>query len=116
MKMNVEKQSVKDWLATLDAASRGSHYGKLWKRVYSLSAVPSRRRTNINLYKIDKNSKEGDNVIVPGKVLSTGSMSHSISICAIEFSAEARKTLKDANCKVIDIKDMVKADRVHVIV
>jgi large subunit ribosomal protein L18e len=116
MRINVEKQSVKDWLAALDGASRGSHYGKLWKRVYSLSAVPSRRRTSINLYKIDKNSKEGDNVVVPGKVLSTGPITHSFSISAIEFSAEALRMLKDANCKVVDIKDMVKADKVHVIV
>lgn len=116
MKINVEKWSVKEWLAALDGASRGSHYSSLWKRVYALAAVPSRRRTNINLYKIDRHSKEGDNVVVPGKVLSTGPITHSFKISAIEFSAEALRALKDANCKVVDIREMVKADRVHVIV
>jgi large subunit ribosomal protein L18e len=116
MKINVEKKSVKDWLSVLDGAAKGSHYGKLWKRVHSLVEVPSRRRPSVNLYKIDMYTDEGDNVVVPGKVLSTGQLTHKFNIAAIEFSGGALKTLKEANCKVIDIKEMVKADNVHVIV
>jgi large subunit ribosomal protein L18e len=116
MKINVEKQNVKDWLSILDSAAKGSHYGKLWKRLHYLVAVPSRKRTSINLYKIDRYTKEGDNVVVPGKVLSTGQITHRFNIAAVEFSGGALKTLKEANCKIIDIKDMVKADKVHIIV
>ena len=116
MKINVEKQSVKEWLQTLESASKGERYAKLWKRLHSLVAVPARSRTSMNLYKIDKYSAEGDNVVVPGKVLSTGPITHKFNICAIEFSAGALKALKEADCKVVDIKDMIKAEKVHVLV
>ena len=116
MKMNVEKQSVKVWLSALESASKGQRYAKLWKKIYSLVAVPSRKRTTMNLYKIDRNSKEGDNVVVPGKVLSTGAITHKFSISAIEFSAGALKALKEADCKVVDIKEMINAEKVHVLI
>lgn len=107
---------MREWLSVLDGAARQQHYGKLWKRVHSLVAVPSRRRPAVNLKKISRYSKEGDNVIVPGKVLSMGPLEHRVNIAAIEYSAGALKTLREANCKILDIKDMVKAERIHVIV
>ncbi len=115
-KINVEKASVKEWMEALSAASRKEHYPKLWKRVHSLVAVPARRRASVNLYKIGKYTKEGDNVIVPGKVLSTGDIDHKITIAAIEFSEPALKSLKEANCKIVNIKDMIASKNIRVIV
>ena len=43
---------------------------------------------------------------MPGKVLGTGAMAHSVNIAAIDFSACA-KSLKDAKCKIVGIKDML---------
>lgn len=116
MKINVEKSNIKEWLNTLSAASKGQHYPKLWKRVYRLVGVPTRRRVEVNISKIELNTQDGDHVIVPGKVLSNGEMSHKVTIAAIEYSGPALKMLKDANCKIITIKEMINAEKVHVIV
>ena len=116
MKINVEKQSVKEWLDALESAAKGERYGKLWKRLHSLVAVPARRRTSINLYRISRHSKEGDNIVVPGKVLSMGPVTHSFNIAAIEFSAGAIKALGEANCKVLSINEMIKADKVRILI
>lgn len=116
MKINAEKSRVHEWLNTLSAASNGEHYPKLWNRVYRLVEVPARRRAAVNISKIDRITKDGDNVIVPGKVLSSGEMTHKVNIAAMEFSATALRALKDSNCKVVQLKDMVKAERVQVIV
>lgn len=116
MRSNAEKQEVNEWLAVLSDASRGKHYAGLWKRVHSMADVPSRRRCSVNIYKLNRHTKDGDNVIVPGKVLSVGSMDHKINVSAIEFSGQALRALKSANCKIVKISDMVKADRVNVIV
>lgn len=116
MKLNIERQDIKDWLQTLDSASRQDRYKRLWKRVYKMSAVPSRRRKSVNIYKINRYTREGDNVIVPGKVLSEGSMAHKVNICALEFSGKALETLKASNCKVSKLSDMVKADKIKIIV
>ena len=57
-----------------------------------LSEVPARSRKTVNLYKINKYSEEGDNIIVPGKVLGEGQMDHKINITAMEYSARALRT------------------------
>ena len=118
MKINAEKPVVKEWLATLSAAAKGERYQKLWKRIYRLVEVPARKRRSINISKLEITTKEGENVIVPGKVLSNGKISHRINIAAMEFSDSALKSLKDANCNVVSIKDMVsdKSRSVRVIV
>jgi large subunit ribosomal protein L18e len=116
MKINVEKQNVKEWLDVLDGASKEEHYRNLWKRLRTLVAVPARRRASVNLYKLDRHSKAGDNVVVPGKVLSTGTLGHSLNIAAIEFSAGALKALKESGCKVMGINEMLKEEKVRIII
>jgi large subunit ribosomal protein L18e len=116
MKTNAEKGEIREWLLLLAEASGKDHYPKLWKRVRRLVAVPARRRASVNLYKIERYSKDGENIIVPGKVLSSGEIKHKVNITAIEFSAPALKSLKEANCNVIGIKDMLKSKNVKVIV
>jgi large subunit ribosomal protein L18e len=54
----------------------------------------TRRRPEVNLWKIDKYSKEGDLVVVPGKVLSEGELSHSIGLVAFNLSKKAEEKVK----------------------
>jgi large subunit ribosomal protein L18e len=116
MKINVERQDIKDWLHAIDAASRGERYRALWKRLYRLSAVPARSRHSVNIYKINKYTREGDNVVVPGKVLSDGKIDHKINISAIEFSAKALAALKGSGCTTPSISEMAKAERIKIII
>jgi large subunit ribosomal protein L18e len=116
MRTNVERQDLRDWLAQLQGASREDHYRGLWKRVLKLSDVPARSRRKVNLYKINRYSKEGDNVIVPGKVLGEGQMDHRISITAMEFSARARTNLKGSQCTVRKLDQMMKEKGIRVII
>ena len=116
MKINAEKSIVKEWLGTLNEAAKGKHYPKLWKRVYGLVAVPTRRRHSVNLSKLDRNTKTGDNVVVPGKVLSSGAIKHKINISAMEYSESALKSLREADCKILSIKEMLNSEKVRVII
>jgi large subunit ribosomal protein L18e len=113
MKINAEKENVKEWLAVLEkhAAERKG----IWKSVYKNMAVPSRRRAFVNIYKLNKYTKSGEMVVVPGKVLSIGAMDHSISIAALEYSAQALAKLKASGCKLMNISDMVTQSNVRII-
>jgi large subunit ribosomal protein L18e len=114
-KLNVERRDVKEWLETVSKAPDEKRK-PLCDRVYELTAVPSRRRAAVDLYKIERNTKEGDNVIVPGKVLGTGQMGHRVNISAICFSASALKSLKDADCRVVSIKEMLGMSKPRILV
>jgi large subunit ribosomal protein L18e len=117
MKTNVEKSSVKEWIAVLKEAQKNVKYAKLFKKVQRSLEIPSRERKNgVNLFKLNKYTKEGDVVIVPRKVLSTGSIDHRITIAAPEYSSRAVEALKKKGCKVIDIKDMVNEKRIGIII
>ena len=111
-----EKKNVSEWLAILSEASRGKHYPALYKKVCDSLSVPSRRRPAVSIHKIGKYTKADENVIVPRKILGTGKMDHKVKIAALELSASARTSLQAAGCELVDIKEMVKRDKVHIIV
>ena len=74
-----------------------------WLGIASILSAPRRKKISINLDRIDEESKEGDTIIIPGKVLSSGNISKKIRIAAISFSQEAEKKLKDKKCEIVTI-------------
>lgn len=75
----------------------------LWKRVADMLQSPSRKRAYINLYKINKYTKPGDIVIVPGKVLGIGKLDHEVTVVALDFSASAKRKILDAKGKIVSL-------------
>lgn len=62
----------------------------------------------VNLDKIEKESKEGDTIVVPGKILSMGKISKKIKIAAMNFSEAAREKLKNAKCEIVSLEEEIK--------
>lgn len=114
--MATEKSSTKEWLTLTAEASRGSHYAALYKRVNRILQVPSRSMGEVSLFRLNSATKEGDNVIVPKKVLASGKIDHKFSIAALEYSTGALKELKDAGCTVVSLKEMIGKNRISVII
>ncbi|MCL4378928.1 MAG: 50S ribosomal protein L18e [Candidatus Marsarchaeota archaeon] len=116
MKTNAERSDVREWLDVLSKAAESDRSPKLWKRVHHLVSVPARRRANVNIYKINKHTKDGDNVVVPGKVLSIGRMDHKVNIAALEYSKSAETLLSGASCRMVSISEMIGQKRVNIII
>ena len=72
-----------------------------------LSKVRKNRR-EVNVHKICKYTGEGDVVVVPGKVLGDGSLSHKVDVAAYKFTAGAEKKIKEAGGKTMTILELVK--------
>tara|TARA_Y100000310_G_C20587106_1_gene766018 strand:- start:259 stop:612 length:354 start_codon:yes stop_codon:yes gene_type:complete len=62
----------------------------LWKRLAKDLSKPTRQRRIVNIYKINKFAKEGETVVVPGKVLNLGEMEKKVDVAAFSFSDKAR--------------------------
>jgi large subunit ribosomal protein L18e len=114
MKITPENENIKEWISVLSKMAE-SKKGP-WKHALELAAVPARRRVSVNLYKLSKNTKDGDSIIVPGKVLSVGKLDHSISIAAMQFSNSALAKLKAAKCSVKTIEEMSNINNVRIII
>ena len=82
----------------------------LVKRVIKDLMKPSRQRRVVNVYKIEKNAKDGETILVPGKVLSLGNISRKIDVAALTFSEEAERKIKEANGKVMTIKELLESN------
>ncbi|MFH0831763.1 MAG: 50S ribosomal protein L18e [archaeon] len=70
----------------------------------NLLANPRRKAVIVNIGDLEKQTKEGEKVLVPGKVLGKGEIKHKITIAAFSFSQEARNKLKSS--KIIGLIEM----------
>ena len=52
--------------------------------------------------------KDNDVIIVPGKVLGAGTLAHSLTVAAYQFSESSRKAIETAKGKCLSITDIVK--------
>jgi large subunit ribosomal protein L18e len=106
MKRQTEIPEVKELIVFLEKASKKSG-AAIWKDIAKRLLSPRRARAAVNVGKIDRYSKEGDTVLVPGKVLGTGLLSHNVDVAALGFSMEAeRKISSQGAC--MDIKALAQ--------
>ncbi len=80
----------------------------LWKRVASDLEAPTRSRRVINLWRIEEQAKDGETIIVPGKVLGDGLLTKKITIAAASCSAEAKRKLTASGSKVLSIEELAR--------
>ena len=79
-----------------------------WDLVAHVLSVPRKRKVEKNLSDLDKISKEGDTLVVPGKVLGKGTVGKRIRVYAFAFSAEALRKLKESKCEVLLIEEAMQ--------
>lgn len=79
-----------------------------WLEIAGILSMPRRLRVGINLDKIEKESKEGDTILIPGKVLGNGNITKKIRIVALSFSQEAEKKLKERKCEIVSITEEIE--------
>ena len=84
----------------------------LFERIVNELKKSARQKRDINLSKINRYSVEGSNVIVLGKVLSSGEMDHKINIIAFYYSASALDKLKKKGCTAKLIDDLAKEGKI----
>lgn len=80
---------------------------KIWRAVAKNLEKPTRQRRIVDLDRISRVTKENENIVVPGKVLSKGNLTHKITIAAWQFSEKAKEKIKKKG-KAISIQDLIK--------
>ncbi|MAG47399.1 50S ribosomal protein L18e [archaeon] len=83
---------------------------KLWKRIGYELERSTRQRRSVNLYKIDKSTRENEIALVPGKVLSLGDLTKGLTVTAYQFSKEAKEKI-NKNGKAVLLKDFIKENK-----
>jgi large subunit ribosomal protein L18e len=79
----------------------------LWIALSKKLCKPTRRTAEVNLSRINRYTKEGDTVVVPGKVLGSGILDHTVTVAAFAFSHSARETI-NAVGRTLTIEELVR--------
>lgn len=79
----------------------------IWLKLQDIMERPG-SHVEVNLNRLSKYTSAGDIVIVPGKVLGTGTIDHKVTLCAFSLSQSAAKKMVDAGCKIVSIKEFVE--------
>jgi len=79
----------------------------IWRDVAEYLARPTRKRVEVNLSRINRYTEEGDVVVVPGKVLGSGVLSHRVTVAAWRFSREAFTKIKSVG-EAITIEELLR--------
>lgn len=80
----------------------------IWLKLAEMALKPSRTKRVVNLGQIDRHVSDNDIVIVPGKVLGTGNISHKITLCSFSISTTGAKKVLQSGGKIIGVSQMIK--------
>lgn len=81
---------------------------KFWKQIATELEKPSRRQREVNIFKLEKVAKDGETIIVPGKVLGSGTLSKKVVVAALNFSTSAREKIVSGNGEVLSINELMQ--------
>ncbi len=107
-KTKIEKKLQRKRNPLLVRAIISAKKKKKWEIIAHLASLPRKKKVEKNLDEINKESKEGDTVVVPGKVLGGGDVDKKIRVCAFSFSRGAVRKLKEKKCEVVFLEEEIK--------
>jgi large subunit ribosomal protein L18e len=82
-----------------------------WREIASVLSGPNSGRVNKNLGEIEKSCKDGEVIIIPGKILSGGELNKKIKIVGFSFSEKAIDKLKKNKIEYDYILNEVKKNK-----
>ncbi len=84
------------------------HQTPLWITVASFLSKSRRTRIVLNLGQVSRHAKEGDVVVVPGKVLGSGIPKEKLTIAAFKFSPRALVKVEKTGGRCIPLSKLVE--------
>lgn len=106
----IEKQTKKKSNVELVKTIIAAKKNKGWLEVAGILSGSRKKRKSLNLEEINKESKDKEVILIPGKVLSQGEIDKKIKIIAFGFSEKAKQKLKEAKIDFKLIIDEIKSN------
>jgi large subunit ribosomal protein L18e len=99
---------LKNLIAELKA--KGWEGNKFAARIAKDLEKPSRIRREVSLSNINRTAKEGETVVIPGKVLN-GIIKKKVTVACWAISTTAQKNLEAVGGNVITLNDLMKSGK-----
>ncbi len=82
----------------------------IWSEAASSLLGSRKNRAAVNVSQISRFSSDGSRVLVPGKVLGLGTISHKVVVIAYSFSGQAREKIMKAGGQCVSIAEFAKSN------
>jgi len=100
----IKRKTNPELVETIKTAKKN----KRWIEVAAILSGPRKNFVNLNLGEIDNQVKDGEIIVIPGKVLSQGEITKKIKIVALNFSEKAEEKIKKAKMSSSGIAEEIK--------
>ena len=81
---------------------------KIWRKLSKKLSGARRQRIEANLYRINKKTKKDDVIVVPGKILGIGDLTHKLTISCLDCSKSARDKIKASGSTLVSIEELLE--------
>src|ERR671919_593139 len=79
----------------------------IWRAFQKELGGPRAQRREINVRRLAAITKADEVVIVPGKVLGTGSLGHKRTVCSLSISQTAARKITESGGRVVTFDDLI---------
>lgn len=100
--------AIDNTIWTLRSAFKKSR-APIWRSLQEELKGPRANRREINISRLAQITKADEVVVIPGKVLGTGSLGHKLTVCAFSMSEGAAKKIIESGGKVVTFDDLIKS-------
>ena len=104
IKSNLRKKTSPVIIETIMLAKKHS----AWLGLARLLSGPSSNYSSFNLSEINKHAKEGDTILVVGKVLGEGDLTKKVRLVALSIAHSANEKLKKTKSEFVTIAEEIK--------
>lgn len=107
-KTKIGKQILKKRNPEIVETVLAARNNEKWYRVAEILSGPRKNRVEKNIDKINGVAKEGEILVIPGKVLSVGRLDKKVNVSALSFSKSAEEKIVEAGGKISSILEEIK--------
>ena len=100
----LDKKTNKKLVDTLIAVKKNDS----WRKIIGEISGSRKNRVEVNIEKIEKFTKQGETIVIPGKVLSIGEINKKIRVVALGFSQNAIEKILKSKSDVVYIDEEIK--------
>ena len=79
----------------------------IWSKIAKNVLKSNSNKKTINLKKIDRLTDDGNAVVISGKILGTGNLSHKVLVSSFSISNSAAKKIKESGGEILQFSDMI---------
>ena len=80
----------------------------IWSKIAKNALKSNSNKKTINLKKIDRLTDDGNAVVISGKIIGTGKLSHKVLVSSFSISNSAAKKIKESGGEILKFSDMIQ--------